>query len=81
MDFATFLIKASYFVAAFLFIVGLKRMSSPKTARGGVVWAGWGMVLATVVTFFWPGLENLCSSSSPSRSAAASPGGRARRSP
>ncbi|MFU8820647.1 MAG: NAD(P)(+) transhydrogenase (Re/Si-specific) subunit beta [Gammaproteobacteria bacterium] len=59
MDFATFLIKASYFVAAFLFIVGLKRMSSPKTARGGVVWAGWGMVLATVVTFFWPGLENL----------------------
>jgi H+-translocating NAD(P) transhydrogenase subunit beta len=59
MDFATFLIKASYFVAAFLFIVGLKRMSSPKTARGGVVWAGWGMVLATVVTFFWPDLDNL----------------------
>jgi len=56
MDFATFLIKASYFVAAFLFIIGLKRMSSPKTARGGIVWAGWGMVLATVVTFFWPGL-------------------------
>ena len=56
MDFATFLIKSSYFVAAFLFIVGLKRMSSPRTARGGIVWAGWGMVLATVVTFFWPGL-------------------------
>jgi H+-translocating NAD(P) transhydrogenase subunit beta len=57
MGFATFLIKASYFVAAFLFIVGLKRMSSPKTARGGIVWAGWGMLLATVVTFFWPGLS------------------------
>jgi H+-translocating NAD(P) transhydrogenase subunit beta len=57
MGFATFLIKASYFVAALLFIVGLKRMSSPKTARGGIVWAGWGMVLATVVTFFWPGLS------------------------
>jgi len=56
MDFATFLIKSSYFVAAFLFIIGLKRMSSPRTARGGIVWAGWGMVLATVVTFFWPGL-------------------------
>jgi H+-translocating NAD(P) transhydrogenase subunit beta len=59
MGFATFMIKASYFVAALLFIIGLKRMSSPKTARGGVVWAGWGMVLATVVTFFWPDLDNL----------------------
>jgi len=57
MDFATFMIKVSYFVAAVLFIIGLKRMSSPKTARGGILWAGWGMVLATVVTFFWPGLS------------------------
>ncbi|NGX17644.1 NAD(P)(+) transhydrogenase (Re/Si-specific) subunit beta [Wenzhouxiangella sp. XN24] len=57
MGFATFMIKASYFVAALLFIIGLKRMSSPRTARGGVVWAGWGMVLATVVTFFWPGMS------------------------
>jgi H+-translocating NAD(P) transhydrogenase subunit beta len=57
MDFATFLIKTSYFVAAVLFIIGLKRMSSPRTARGGILWAGWGMVLATVVTFFWPGLS------------------------
>ena len=56
MGFATFMIKASYFVAALLFIIGLKRMSSPRTARGGILWAGWGMVLATVVTFFWPGL-------------------------
>jgi H+-translocating NAD(P) transhydrogenase subunit beta len=56
MGFATFLIKASYFIAAVLFIIGLKRMSSPRTARGGILWAGWGMVLATVVTFFWPGL-------------------------
>jgi len=59
MGFATFMIKVSYFVAALLFIIGLKRMSSPRTARGGVVWAGWGMVLATVVTFFWPDLDNL----------------------
>jgi H+-translocating NAD(P) transhydrogenase subunit beta len=56
MDFVSFLIKTSYFIAAFLFIIGLKRMSSPRTARGGIVWAGWGMVLATVVTFFWPGM-------------------------
>jgi NAD(P) transhydrogenase subunit beta len=45
-----FLIQLSYFAAAFLFIFGLKRMSSPVTARGGIVWAGAGMVVATLVT-------------------------------
>lgn len=55
MTFNEFLIKSTYLVAVVLFIIGLKRMSSPRTARGGVVWAGWGMVLATLVTFlyFW----------------------------
>jgi len=52
------LIQVIYFVAAVLFIIGLKRMSSPTTARGGIVWAGAGMVAATLVTFFVPGLEN-----------------------
>ena len=37
------LIQTSYFVAAVLFILGLKAMSSPKTARRGVFWAGIGM--------------------------------------
>ncbi len=54
----TGLIEASYFLAAVLFILGLKRMSSPVTARGGIVWAGAGMVLATLATFFWPGMSN-----------------------
>ena len=53
------LIQISYFVAAFLFIYGLKRMSSPLTARDGIVWAGVGMLVATLVTFFYPGMENL----------------------
>jgi NAD(P) transhydrogenase subunit beta len=48
------LARASYFIAAVLFIVGLKRMSSPVTARRGIQWAGLGMVLATVVTFVAP---------------------------
>ena len=52
------LIEASYFIAAILFILGLKRMSSPVTARGGIVWAGAGMVVATVVTFLYPGMGN-----------------------
>ena len=52
------LIEVSYFLAAVLFIFGLKRMSSPVTARGGIVWAGAGMVVATVVTFLFPGMDN-----------------------
>jgi H+-translocating NAD(P) transhydrogenase subunit beta len=48
------LIEGVYFLAAVLFILGLKKMSSPVTARGGIVWAGVGMVLATLVTFVKP---------------------------
>ncbi|KAA3639053.1 MAG: NAD(P)(+) transhydrogenase (Re/Si-specific) subunit beta, partial [Proteobacteria bacterium] len=44
-------IKLAYFGAAILFITGLRRMSKPATARGGIVGAGVGMLLATVVTF------------------------------
>jgi len=51
-------IDASYFVTAVLFIVGLKRMSSPVTARSGILWAGAGMAVATAVTFFFPGMTN-----------------------
>src|SRR5487761_965416 len=52
------LIQASYFVTAVLFIVGLKRMSSPVTARSGILWAGAGMLVATAVTFAYPGMSN-----------------------
>jgi NAD(P) transhydrogenase subunit beta len=52
------IIQISYFASAVLFILGLKRMSSPVTARGGIVWAGVGMLVATLVTFFYPGMQN-----------------------
>jgi NAD(P) transhydrogenase subunit beta len=52
------LVEASYFVAAALFIFGLKRMSSPVTARGGILWAGVGMLVATLITFLTPGMGN-----------------------
>jgi len=55
---ARILIHTCYFIAAFLFIMGLKGMSSPVTARRGIIWAGAGMVLATFVTFGWPGMSN-----------------------
>jgi H+-translocating NAD(P) transhydrogenase subunit beta len=51
-------IQASYLVTAFLFIVGLKRMSSPVTARSGILWAGAGMAVATLITFLYPGMSN-----------------------
>ena len=53
------LVKLSYFVAATLFMLGLQRMASPKTARSGIQWAGAGMLIATVATFFLPGLHNI----------------------
>ncbi len=51
-------IQVTYLVTAFLFIMGLKRMSSPVTARSGILWAGAGMVIATLATFFSPGMTN-----------------------
>ncbi len=47
------IIQASFFLAAFLFIYGLKRMSSPVTARSGIVVAGVGMVVAVLVSFLY----------------------------
>ena len=51
-------IQIVYFAAFLLFILGLKRMSSPVTARNGIVWAGIGMLAAVIVTFFVPNLHN-----------------------
>jgi NAD(P) transhydrogenase subunit beta len=53
------LIQASYFAAAVLLILGIKRMSSPVTARSGIQWAGIGVLVAVVVTFFHGGMQNL----------------------
>jgi NAD(P) transhydrogenase subunit beta len=53
------LTQLSYLTAAALFILGLKRMSSPVTAVSGVRWAGVGMLLATVVTLAFMGASSL----------------------
>jgi H+-translocating NAD(P) transhydrogenase subunit beta len=49
-----FIVPAAYFIAAVLFIYGLKAMSSPVTARAGMIWAGAAMLLAVLVTFIHP---------------------------
>ena len=62
MDTQTLLVtlaKASYLLAAALFIFGIKRMSSPVTARAGIKWAGVGMVIATLATFAITGAHNI----------------------
>ncbi len=52
-----FIIDAADFIAALLFILGLKRMSSPVTARNGIVVAGWGVLIATLASFlYWFGV-------------------------
>ena len=53
------LIKSSYLLAAVLFITGLRRMSSPTTARNGIIWAGVGMLIATIATFLLPDMHNM----------------------
>ncbi|HUY84765.1 MAG TPA: NAD(P)(+) transhydrogenase (Re/Si-specific) subunit beta, partial [Steroidobacteraceae bacterium] len=52
---AATILQLAYLVAAALFILGLKRMSSPVTAVSGVRWAGLGMLLATLVTIAFMG--------------------------
>ncbi len=53
------IVDGVYLVVAALFIVGLKAMSSPVKARRGITWAGVGMILATLVTFLVPGMQNM----------------------
>ncbi len=49
-----FLVPAAYFIAAVMFIYGLKAMSSPVTARSGIIWSGVAMAVAILVTFVHP---------------------------
>ena len=50
---AQLLIDLSALAASFLFIYGLKRMSSPVTARSGIVVAGMGMLVAVFGAFLY----------------------------
>ncbi len=52
------IVQASYFITAILFIIGLKMLSSPATARRGNLLAGLGMILAITFTFLIPGMKH-----------------------
>lgn len=60
----TQLIQLIYLATAFILIVGIRKMASPKSAKAGVNLAGWGMLGAVLVTFALPqvygsGMTNL----------------------
>jgi NAD(P) transhydrogenase subunit beta len=49
-------ITLSYLIASCLFIIGLKRLSSPATARSGNALGGLGMLLAVLATLLDPSM-------------------------
>ena len=52
------IIQAAYLVAVFLLIIGLKNMSTQATAQKGLAWAGVGMLIAVVITYFHHDVKN-----------------------
>jgi NAD(P) transhydrogenase subunit beta len=59
LDNRVVVINVAYLIAAVCFIVGLKLLSSPATARRGNQIAALGMTIAVVATLFMPGLNNI----------------------
>ena len=53
LDIRESIIAVAYIVSAVLFIFGLKRLSSPATARSGNQLAAFGMVLALAYLSQW----------------------------
>ena len=49
-----FWVSAVYFIAAVMFIYGLKAMASPVTARRGIILSGIAMAAAILITFVHP---------------------------
>ncbi|MBE0647759.1 MAG: NAD(P)(+) transhydrogenase (Re/Si-specific) subunit beta [Bacteroidales bacterium] len=47
------ILEMSYILASVLFVLGLKKLSHPATARNGNLWAAGGMVLAIVFTILF----------------------------
>jgi len=53
------IIDISYLIAVVLFVLGIKYMGHPDSARKGNLMAAAGMALAVLATFFTPGLNNI----------------------
>ena len=46
-----------YLISAVAFILGIKRLSHPKTARSGNLLSSLGMLIAIIATLTYPGKE------------------------
>jgi NAD(P) transhydrogenase subunit beta len=55
---AQYFIEATYLIASCLFILGLKGLSHPDTARRGMIYAAAGMTAAVFGTLFHPDIHN-----------------------
>ena len=53
------LVNVAYLATAVTFMLALKLMNGPKTARNGNLLAAAGMGVALLATFFMPGIKNL----------------------
>ena len=55
------LVNLTYIAASILFIVGLKMLGSPDTARQGNLLSASGMLLAVVITLLDPNFADIAS--------------------
>jgi NAD(P) transhydrogenase subunit beta len=55
---AQYFLEATYLIASCLFILGLKGLSHPDTARRGMILAAAGMSAAVLGTLFHPDIHN-----------------------
>lgn len=56
---APLLVHFAYLAASILFILGLKQLASPASARAGNLTAAAGMAVAVITTLLLPGLRNM----------------------
>ena len=58
MSNAQYFLEATYLIASILFVLGLKSLSHPDTARRGMIMAAVGMLAAVLGTLFHPDIHN-----------------------
>ena len=58
MSHAQYFLEATYLIASCLFVLGLKGLSHPDTARRGMIMAAAGMAAAVIGTLFHPDIHN-----------------------
>lgn len=58
MTHPSYILEATYLIASCLFVMGLKSLSHPDTARRGMIMAAAGMLAALLGTLFHPDIHN-----------------------